>query len=99
MRSALALGASSLVLFLLAPVEASPVMAYFGGAAMSAAYLCVLYAMYRSGEPLRMRTGEILLAAERPSAFRFWYGLISVFGWLGLFVCFAGVVRSLTHVA
>ena len=66
---------------------------------MSAAYLAVVYAMYRSGEPLPLRSGELLERAARPAAFRFWYGFVSVFGWAWLLVCFAGVVRSLTHVA
>jgi hypothetical protein len=46
-----------------------------------------------------LRSGEVLTRTERPTAYRFFYGLISSFGWMSLLACALGIVRSLSHVA
>ena len=81
------------------PRDDSALIAYFGGTAMSMVYLSAVYAMYRSEDPLPLRSGEVLTRTERPTAYRFFYGLISSFGWMSLLACALGIVRSLSHVA
>jgi hypothetical protein len=63
-----------------------------GTSCIAIAFLIVLSAFYLSGEPIQTRNGEKLTKDRNPIAYRFIFGLLSLFGIFPLLMSLLSII-------